>query len=53
MGMARCLECERYGDSKDAEGIWNSDGWICDHCCEEKTEEELEKLQNKDEKCQN
>lgn len=47
MGMAHCLECERYGDSKDAEGIWNSDSWYCDHCCEEKTEEELENLESK------
>ena len=47
MGIARCLKCERYGYSKDAEGIWNGDGWYCDNCCEEKTEEELEKLQDK------
>lgn len=45
MGMARCLECERYGDSKDAEGIWNKDGFYCDVCCEKKTEEEIERLE--------
>lgn len=49
MGMARCLECEGYGDSKqDVDGsVWNSKGYICSNCCEKKTEEELEQLETR------
>jgi hypothetical protein len=33
MGISRCTECERFGDSKvDAEGQWDQHDYTCSSC---------------------